>query len=62
MSLVSFKTTTLLCSFRWVYDTKFETWIKLFIKIFFKILYLLSVTLFLTKSDCLAIYMHFKAL
>lgn len=37
MSLVSFKTTTLLCSFRWVYDTKFETWIKLFIKFFLKI-------------------------
>lgn len=62
MSLVSFKTTTLLCSFRWVYDTKFETWIKLFIKNFLKNFYLLSVTFLLAKPDYLAIYMHFKAL
>lgn len=62
MSLVSFKTTTLLCSFRWVYDTKFETWIKLFIKDFLKFFYLLSVTYLLAKPDYLAICMPFKVL
>lgn len=62
MSLVSFKTTTLLCSFRWVYDTKFETWIKLFIKNFLKNFSLLLVTYLLAKPDYLAIYMRFKAL